>query len=73
MHVRLQQEGAQYDGGRADDDDGGTVRSSPAETFPPRLTMMVTFTDRPTGASTDRSRKTEHFRDGKKRVCRRGN
>lgn len=60
--MRLQQQGAQRDGERADDDEGGTVRSYPPETFPPRLTMMVTLTDRLTGASTDRSRTTERSR-----------
>lgn len=41
-------------GGRADEDEARTVRSSPPETFPPRLTMTVTYTDRLTGASADR-------------------
>lgn len=68
LPVRLQQEGM-----TGDNDEGAAVRSSPLETFPPRLTMMVTFTDRLTGASTDGSGTMESSRGKKIRVCPRRN
>lgn len=54
-----------------DDDEEAAIHSSPLETFPPRLTMMVTFTDRLTGASTDGSRTRESSRGKKSESVRR--